>query len=102
MRPIKFRAWDKKKKKMYLPYVNTTMTHGECIDEFTDDELMQFTGLLDRNGREIYEGDVVKGDENINNWTVEWDSAGYWNCMRVPEIEIIGNIYEHPELITKE
>lgn len=52
-RIIKFRAWDKKKKKMWRPYENTTMTCGECIDDFADDLLMQFTGLLLMAGRLI-------------------------------------------------
>ena len=82
----------------------------------SDLELMQFTGLLDKNGKEIYEGDIVKDSEE-KLLTIEWDAhhvafvasdrwmewlRGYGNSgnpYEARQCEIIGNIYENPELI---
>lgn len=140
MRPIKFRAWDKKKKKM--------CTHGfyiraegqwvifddedggksglweHDISEDYELELMQFTGLLDRNNREIWEGDIVqihfyhdpdyekvigfiKWIESLlgfsiyvktgNLFSVDFKTGGDFGNKRA--VEVIGNIYENPELL---
>lgn len=86
---------------MWRPYKNTTMTHGECIDKFDDDVLMQFTGLLDKNGKEIYEGDILRGLGKVyfhqGKFCVEYGEEWGWISKNA---EIIGNIYENPELLT--
>lgn len=78
----------------------------ELMDSWT---LMQYTGLKDKNGKEIYEGDILgwQWDANRNNDTateVSWDALeGAWrgrprfNTWR--ESEVIGNIHENPELL---
>ena len=74
--------------------------------------LMQFTGLLDRNGTEIYEGDIFMDEEAGSYSFVEWDTAhGGWttNAWFTPmelakeagSLEVIGNIYENPELLPR-
>lgn len=117
MREIKFRAWHKKEKWMdgvwawdiehgmlcFTSHSQTSMK--DCI-------LMQFTGLLDKNGKEIYEGDIFK--LVIGTYIVEWDGSGLYHCksLKYPNCcgftlsepncrgcEIIGNRFENPELL---
>lgn len=70
---------------------------------------MQFTGLKDKNGKEIYEGDIFQDEEDGYCDFVEWDDTYFgWTThkwflpnemMNLEEMEIIGNIYENKELL---
>lgn len=138
MREIKFRAYDGKK--MYLPeYSNKedfhlladgtiveTNEHGYERHELTSKRggnwiVMQYTGLRDRNGKEIYEGDIVirygtnsSAGKVIARGEVKWfesqaafsfDERGIWNIgiytKAINLLEVIGNIYENPELLNQ-
>lgn len=135
MREIKFRAWSTKDKKMYHfddkhlivmgrqnrwsfgePSWDWEMEEG--TDE-TDGILMQYTGLKDVNGKEIYEGDIVRYIDSLYHKTIHqiiWND--YYACFSYKpykfidnggdddatlsytrKFEIIGNIYENPELL---
>jgi uncharacterized phage protein (TIGR01671 family) len=121
MRQIKFRAWDKKYKEMINDihiapeYDWLVLSDNDALAERDnrgrgdDDgyELMQFTGLLDKNGKEIYEGDVVE----LNNTKYDIvfiegefcganDNGESIQMFEVINGSVIGNIYEHSELLT--
>ena len=135
MREIKFRAWDKKEKRMistkefcFSPYfiqadgkVINMDSSAPLVDEYGDGsnrydelpyELMMWTGLFDKNGKEIYEGDVVKygsdcsevkyGEFNCSccDGVYGWyfDGGDIRECDRY---EVIGNVMENPDLLNK-
>lgn len=126
MRP-KFRAWDKARNEMnYKVMVGNCDTDDEnwtCpiiwIEEKKDwlhfddyDSIMQSTGLKDKNGKEIFEGDILGTKDGLLNGVIEYRSdLGMWTnslirynnferlCNVATSREIIGNIYENPELL---
>lgn len=105
MRKLKFRAWDTKRNKMWykhLAYNQIDKPHWFIGFDF-DVKLiiMEYTGLLDKQNKEIYEGDIVTHwkEKRIINDLFE---LGHWlsECTFDPECaEVIGNIYENPELL---
>lgn len=116
MREIKFRVWDEVKKQMvYLekfnyPYMVGFSDETHKIYPYQFVELMQYTGLKDKNGKEIYEGDIIKfvGENCLVNYVendcafrIDVDSRISTALRKAhsKDYEVIGNIYENPELL---
>ena len=122
-REIKFRAWYKPEGKMYqvkalylageVPYVEWRHFEARPVDERI--ELMQFTGIKDCKGQEIWEGDIIKAKTPFDHWQDQvsivkyiggtWnysDALQAWNDKPERDWEVIGNIYEHTGLLAKE
>lgn len=118
MREIKFRAWNSDQMhtvEEWTPsWVAIPVQVGE--DEWQLEQLklpetplMQFTGLKDKNGKEIYEGDVLKRYGVHEPIYVYWKApcfvatgaagVGHWYFDEAGAVEVIGNIYENPELV---
>jgi uncharacterized phage protein (TIGR01671 family) len=118
-REIKFRAWDKNSPESGMSYrtLEQITEKGFGLPVWSSDGvIMQFTGLRDRSGEEIYEGDIVEIHrqpwcEN-NPFEIYWCAAGFYRLrsydkvIDVPvfefgseEIALLGNIYESPELL---
>lgn len=128
-REIKFRAWGTDMKMHYdvIPYGNTylamTRALGPDVGEFEVYDylaLMQYTGLKDKNGKGIYEGDIIEDEVTEQGYVIRFEPNGYSNTAGfhavgfdrelydyyggMPEqecIQVIGNIHENPELIDK-
>ena len=133
MREIKFRAWNKLSKRIaivkhvifdgsesgieqaFVHYDNTPLNDDKWIPKDCL-ELMQYTGLKDKNGKEIYEGDIVKiwsARLGTSNYKIEYHAPSFTltvitntrsfpmdiDWQFVQEIKVIGNIFENPELL---
>ena len=122
MRTIKFRAWEKKLKEMIT--VSTVDFNKEMINTdslwryFYEVDLMQYAGLTDKNGKEIYEGDILSTDLSRPYLVVEFRNGAFMfqchdtgedyydfmtstgdNSYFTKHHEVIGNIYEDKELL---
>ena len=127
MREIKFRAWDKENEKM-MKVSSISLENKEiAVKDFgtyhffriKDIELMQYIGLKDKNDKEIYEGDIVLVKPGgVSTWyktVVEFKEGAFIASLIDGEdyiyifnrgfdsndFEILGNVYENPELLEK-
>ena len=105
-REIKFRWWHKENKIMDWEYLKSSPYYQNPFLR-TDLITMQFTGLKDKNSKEIYEGDIIKTQDDYNSERiieVRFGNAEFYplaNAGRIQNkiFEVIGNIYENPELL---
>ena len=112
-RVIKFRVWDGEKMldNNHFTILNHLEEDGGTVQAATvedkDCTLLQYTGLKDKNGEEIFESDIVefsdwRDDEPIKvNAIIEYKGGAFYPICTAPDelFEIIGNIYENPELL---
>ena len=120
----KFRAWVKTEKcfadyiesiRFYINEIDLCwggICESDCFD-FNDVILMQSTGLKDKNGKEIFEGDIVKMSKDVYSeptyyevvrhrggaYRLESKQHGCELWLRHTDCEVVGNIYENPELL---
>ncbi len=102
---IKLRAWNKIDKVMITDLNSPYVHHGILVSD-SNDILMPFTGLQDKSGKDIYEGDLILHPEGFYlevkymapSWRVCATGGGYGSEILPFNIEVAGNIYENSEL----
>jgi len=125
MREIKFRAWNTVEKEMSGSFTLEDMFQAGTMHnrkEYPEDKyiVLQYSGLKDKNGKEIYEGDILRAkrcspedyefkyityevvwDDELAGYGISAKDTGMAERMAYLEMEVVGNKYENPELLEK-
>ena len=113
MKEAKFKAWDKYNRKMiYLGTLEDIyMARAARRDyDFANYEILQYTGLNDKNEKNIYEGDILEVEDHINMRVIWSYEDGKWitqsgrelgKMLKEYKCKEIGNIYSNPKLLNK-
>jgi len=127
MKELKFRAWDKKRKRWFRSYEEGLIWYGfhiigECTmietpkcEEFVNIEITQYTGLEDKNEKKIYANDIIRLRKNTRHfdktiypiihlgYAFQMYDGAILNPVSIDYYDIIkiGNIYENPELLRR-
>lgn len=128
MRELKFRVWEPLNRKMYsmdyslykdhgnekktfaLPLENQSLRDSYCSMNLNAINVMQFTGVKDSKGNEIYESDILSISDREDGFQAVFFDEGFYSTDEFAlfelvrsenrTFEVVGNIYENPELIT--
>lgn len=106
-RIIKFRIWEKETNKLVKYSPNWNYEVNEIFELTNSFVFQQFTGLLDKNNKEIYEGDIVSFKDQL--YQIKYNKGSFWldslNTIGIiwleGGVEIKGNIFENPDLLNK-
>ena len=112
MRKTKFRAWEKELKKWYYSEEMGLSGFWGLVEQEVLENVCEYVGLKDSKGKEIYEGDIVANELGNQKWEVRYVSNGFVGVIpdehdlqlwptTCENIEVIGNIYENPELLNQ-
>lgn len=113
MREIKFKAWSKTDKYMTAPMSLSFLweqASGTLTGSPIDYDWLQYTGLKDKNNQEIYGGDILRTSDPLGReciGVISWEESTFWIKTKTGSLhlsieeylEVIGNIYENPELL---
>lgn len=109
MKNTEFRAWDKKDQKMYFPH----SLHNNPVSDLDlgsrENEIMQYIGFKVKDAKKVFESDIIKLGDGSGNYVVIYaDNLGKFMLRRgeyfrdfsqIYSMEVVGNIYENPELL---